>query len=78
MKERVEERRKEGVRQEEGKGRQRERRTEMISSITRTHCVSCALHILSPCILMVIRALAQFLLLLLLLFSFLMDNATES
>lgn len=54
MKERVEERRKGGVRQEEGKGRQKERRTEMISSITRTHCVSCALHILSPCILMVI------------------------
>lgn len=55
MKERVEERRKGGVQWEEGKGRQRERRTEMmISSITRTHCVSCALHILSPCILMVI------------------------
>lgn len=54
MKERVEERGKRGTRQEEGKGRQRERRTGMISSITRTHCVSCAPHILSPCILMVI------------------------
>lgn len=54
MKERVEERGKGGVWQEEGKGRQRERRTGMITSITRTHCVSCALHILCPCILMVI------------------------
>lgn len=41
-------------RQAEGKGRERERRTGMVATITRTHCVSCALHSLSPCILTVI------------------------